>query len=195
MQIVDGSIHTSHYIDDEYYQKLVSDFSGWRRSDREVTDPIFRDSCRRFLDLEARFLDEVRLEDWLKLYAPNCVYWVPSSADGGDPRKEVSISFDDRRRLEDRIFRLSTGAAWSQRPTSRTVRLISNIEVYATDQLEIVMVRSNFQTTEFRAGETRLWSGRYAHRLRDVGNEFEILVKQVNLINYDQNLRNPSIIL
>ena len=195
MQTVDGSIHTSHYIDDEYYQKLVSDFSGWRRSDREVTDPVFRDSCRRFLDLEARFLDEVRLEDWLKLYAPNCVYWVPSSAEGGDPREEVSISFDDRRRLEDRIFRLSTGAAWSQRPTSRTVRLISNIEVYATDRLEIVMVRSNFQTTEFRAGETRLWSGRYSHRLRDVGNEFEILVKQVNLINYDQNLRNPSIIL
>ena len=195
MQTVDGSIHTPHYIDDEYYQKLVSDFSGWRRSDREVTDPVFRDSCRRFLDLEARFLDEVRLEDWLKLYAPNCVYWVPSSAEGCDPRKEVSISFDDRRRLEDRIFRLSTGAAWSQRPTSRTVRLISNIEVYATDQLEIVMVRSNFQTTEFRAGETRLWSGRYSHRLRDVGNEFEILVKQVNLINYDQNLRNPSIIL
>ena len=195
MQTVDGSIHTPHYIDDEYYQKLVSDFSGWRRSDREVTDPIFRDSCRRFLALEARFLDEVRLEDWLKLYAPNCVYWVPSSADGGDPREEVSISFDDRRRLEDRIFRLSTGAAWSQRPTSRTVRLISNIEVYATDQLEIVMVRSNFQTTEFRAGETRLWSGWYGHRLRDVGNEYEILVKQVNLINYDQNLRNPSIIL
>ena len=194
MQTVDGSIHTPHYIDDEYYQKLVSDFSGWRRVDREVTDPVFRDSCRRFLDLEARFLDEVRLEDWLKLYAPNCVYWVPSSADG-DPRKEVSISFDDRRRLEDRIFRLSTGAAWSQRPTSRTVRLISNIEVYATDQLEIVMVRSNFQITEFRAGETRLWSGWYAHRLRDVGNEYEILVKQVNLINYDQNLRNPSIIL
>ena len=195
MQTVDGSIHTPHYIDDEYYQKLVSDFSGWRRADREVTDPVFRDSCRRFLDLEARFLDEIRLEDWLKLYAPNCVYWVPSSAEGGDPRKEVSIFFDDRRRLEDRIFRLSTGAAWSQRPTSRTVRLISNIEVYATDQLEIVMVRSNFQTTEFRAGETRLWSGRYSHRLRDVGNEFEILVKQVNLINYDQNLRNPSIIL
>ena len=195
MQTVDGSIHTPHYIDDEYYQKLVSDFSGWRRADREVTDPVFRDSCRRFLDLEARFLDEVRLEDWLKLYAPNCVYWVPSSADGSDPRREVSISFDDRRRLEDRIFRLSTGAAWSQRPTSRTVRLISNIEVYATDRLEIVMVKSNFQTTEFRAGETRLWSGRYSHRLRDVGNEFEILVKQVNLINYDQNLRNPSIIL
>jgi len=195
MQTVDGNVHKSHYIDDEYYQQLVSAFSGWRRADREVTDPLFRDSCRRFLDLEARFLDEVRLEDWLKLYAHNCVYWVPGSADGGDPRKEVSISFDDRRRLEDRIFRLSTGAAWSQRPTSRTVRLISNIEVYATDQLEIVMVRSNFQTTEFRAGETRLWSGRYAHRLRDVGNGYEILVKQVNLINYDQNLRNPSIIL
>ena len=186
---------TSRYINDDYYQKLVNNFSSWQRIDLEIRDPIFRDSCRRFLAREARFLDLVQLDEWLKLYAPECVYWVPGSAGGGDPRKEVAISFDDRRRLEDRIFRLATGAAWSQWPASRTIRFISNVEVYATDEVQVFMVRSNFQTTEFQAGENRLWSGWYAHRLIDVGDEFEVLVKQVNLINYDQNLHNPSIIL
>ena len=40
--------------------------------------------------------------------------------------------FDDRRRLEDRVYRLRTGFAWSQAPASRTVRLITNVEVFAT---------------------------------------------------------------
>ena len=144
-------ILTSRYINDVYYQKLVNNFSNWQRIDLEIRDLIFRDSCRRFLAREARFLDLVQLEEWLKLYASECVYWVPGSAGGGDPRKEVAISFDDRRRLEDRIFRLATGAAWSQWPASRTVRVISNVEVYATDEVQVFMVRSNFQTTEFQA--------------------------------------------
>ena len=195
MNTVDGHSLKSNYIEDAYYQKLISDFSNWRQGDQEIRDPVFRDACKRYLNREARFLDETRLEDWLKLYSLECIYWVPGSADGGDPRKEVAISFDDRRRLEDRIFRLATGAAWSQHPESRTIRLISNLEVYGTDELQVFMAKSNFQVTELRAGETRLWSGWYAHRLLDVGNEFKILVKQVNLINYDQNLRNPSIVL
>ena len=33
------------------------------------------------------------------------------------------------------------------------------------------------------------------HRLRDMATHWKILVKQVNLIDYDQNLRNPSIVL
>ena len=36
------------------------------------------------------------------------------------------------------------------------------------------------------------WS---AHRLRRAGDGWEILVKQVNLIDCDRNLRNPSITL
>ena len=56
------------------------------------------------------------------------------NAGGGDPRREIAISFDDRRRMEDRIYRLRTGYAWSQAPKSRTVRMISNVEVFATDR-------------------------------------------------------------
>ena len=61
------------------------------------------------------------------------------------------------------------------------------------------MTRSSFLISELQAGDRRLWAGWYAHRLRRAeaveGPEWEILVKQVNLIDCDGNLRNPSITL
>ncbi|HSM19224.1 MAG TPA: aromatic-ring-hydroxylating dioxygenase subunit beta, partial [Hyphomicrobiales bacterium] len=110
---------TSHYVGNEFYEKLVADFADWRREERESDDPALRDSCRRLLEREARLLEELRLDDWLALYAPECLYWVPTTPDGGDPRREVAVAFDDRRRLEDRVYRLQLAHAWSQRPPSR----------------------------------------------------------------------------
>lgn len=186
---------TSHYVSERFYDELVENFSDWQRQDRVVDDPALGGACRAFLDREARLLDQHRYEDWLGLFADECLYWLPASADGGDPRREVAVSFDDRRRLEDRIFRLRTGYAWSQIPVSRTVRLVSNVEVFGTDRDSVFMVRSNFLINEFRAGESRTLPGWCAHRLHQGAGGLEIQVRQVNLIECDQNLRNPSIII
>jgi len=186
---------SSYYVSDEYYQKLVDDFTGWQSDAAEITDPALRDSCRRLLEKEARLLDQDRLGDWLALYAPECLYWVPATPHGGDPRREIAVCFDDRRRLEDRLFRLDNEFAWSQKPRSRTARLISNVTVYATGTAGDFMVRSTFLTSEFQAGDRRTYTGWYGHRLREKGEGWEILVKQVNLIDCDQNLRNLSVIL
>jgi benzoate/toluate 1,2-dioxygenase beta subunit len=186
---------SSYYIDDTFYRELVESFSDWARDDREIADPAVRDACRRLLEREARLLDQRRFDDWLGLYARRCLYWVPVTPEGGDPRRQVAISFDDRRRLEDRLFRLKTGYAWSQVPPSRTTRLITNVEVFGTTEAALYMVRSTFLISEFRAGETRILSGWSGHRLARREGGWEILVKQVNLIDCDQNLRNPSIIL
>jgi benzoate/toluate 1,2-dioxygenase beta subunit len=103
--------------------------------------------------------------------------------------------FDDRRRLEDRVYRLRTGFAWSQAPASRTVRLITNVEVFATDSEGVRMVRSNFLITEFWGDETRILSGWYGYRFVPQDGRWEIQAKQVNLLECDQCIRNPSIIL
>jgi benzoate/toluate 1,2-dioxygenase beta subunit len=177
------------YVDDRFYTELVQAFKDWDRPELEVKDPKARDECRALLEREARLLDQSRFEDWLALYAEECIVWVPAAEVAGDPRREVAIYFDDRRRLEDRIFRLRTGKAWSQVPASRTVRMVSNVEVFrAGDRL---MVRSNLLMTEFRAGETRLIAAWCAHRL--AGGKIE--AKQLNLIDRDQSLRNPSVLL
>jgi benzoate/toluate 1,2-dioxygenase beta subunit len=185
----------SYYVDDEFYRALVADFSGWQRDEREVANPAVRDRCQALLHREARLLDEAQFEQWLNLYAPECLYWVPATVGGGDPRKEVAVAFDDRRRLEDRVYRLRTGYAWSQVPASRTARLISNVEVFSAVAPATYMVRSTFVVNEFRAGATRRFAGWYGHRLAARDGRWCILVKQVNLIDCDQNLRNPSVIL
>ena len=77
---------------------------------------------------------------------------------------------------------------------TRTVRMVSNVEVFHGSE-DRVMVRSNFLTTDWRAGETRFWSGWCGHRQRRREARLEIEVRQVNLVDCDQNLRNPSLIL
>ncbi len=103
--------------------------------------------------------------------------------------------FDDRRRLEDRIYRLRTGFAWSQAPASRTVRLITNVEVFTPTSDEVRMLRSNFLISEFWGDETRVLTGWAGHRVVRDNADWKIQAKQVNLIDCDQCIRNPSIIL
>jgi benzoate/toluate 1,2-dioxygenase beta subunit len=184
---------TSWYVDDDFYRALVTDFSGFARDDRLTHDPATVERCRALLAREARLLDERRFEDWLAMYVPECLYWVPGTP-GGDPRREIAAAFDDRRQLEGRIYRLRTGHAWSQTPPSRTTRVLGNTEVFATSGAEC-MVRSTFLISELRAGESRMLSGWTAHRLVRQEQDWRIAVKQVNLLECDRNLRNPSIIL
>src|SRR5262245_18813533 len=121
---------TSYYVNERLYQSLVESFTDWQRDELALLQPDVRDHFRALLEREARLLDQLRFDEWLAMYAPECIYWVPGTPEGGDPRKEIAISFDDRRRMEDRIYRLRTGYAWSQAPKSRTVRMISNVEVF-----------------------------------------------------------------
>jgi 3-phenylpropionate/cinnamic acid dioxygenase small subunit len=188
---------TSHYVTDAFYRELIGNFSDWQRDDRAVTELGERDLFRRLVEREARLLDQLRYEEWLALFAPECIYWVPATPNAGDPRREVAVMFDDRRRLEDRVYRLRTGFAWSQAPASRTVRMVSNVEVFAADRADVRMVRTNFLIHEFWGDETRFLSGWAGYRCARHGADprWHILAKQVNLLECDQSIRNPSIIL
>ena len=186
---------SSYYVTDALYRELIENFSGWQDDAYAVTDLAVRDEFRRLLEREARFLDQLRYDDWLAMYSAECVYWVPSTPKAGDPRREIAIMFDDRRRLEDRIYRMRTGFAWSQAPASRTVRLVTNVEVFSTVRDDARMVRSNFLISEFWGDETRQLTGWAAHRVVRDHAGWKIQAKQVNLIECDQSIRNPSIIL
>lgn len=186
---------SSYYVTDQFYRDLIAHFTDWQRDERAIGDPIERERFRMLLEREARLLDQLNYEDWLKLYAAECIYWVPATPNAGDPRREVAVMFDDRRRLEDRVYRLRTGFAWSQAPASRTVRLITNVEVFGTGDDKARMVRSNFLISEFWGDEIRLLSGWAGHRFVYDNDRWEIQAKQVNLLECDQSIRNPSIVL
>jgi 3-phenylpropionate/cinnamic acid dioxygenase small subunit len=186
---------SSYYVSDALYRDLIAHFADWQDDARAVIEVAARDEFRRLLEREARLLDQLRYDDWLSMYSPECIYWVPSTPKGGDPRREIAVMFDDRRRLEDRVYRLRTGFAWSQAPASRTVRLITNVEAFTTASDDARMLRSNFLISEFWGNETRLLAGWAGHRVvRNDGGGWKIQAKQVNLIDCDQSIRNPSIV-
>jgi benzoate/toluate 1,2-dioxygenase beta subunit len=186
---------TSHYVGDALYAELMDAYADWQRDELIVEDPRVTARFERLLFREARLLDRGLYEEWLALYAPEFIYWVPATADGGDPRREVAVTFDDRRRTEDRIFRFRTGYAWSQAPPSRTVHQIGNVEVFRTARDNTTMVRSTFFISEFWSGETRVLTGSYGHRCVEIDGQWLIQCKRVDLIECDQSLRNPSIVL
>ena len=186
---------SSYYVTDAFYRALIADFTDWQDDARAVTDIAVRDEARRLIEREARLLDQLRFDDWLSMYTAECIYWVPSTPQAGDPRREIAVMFDDRRRLEDRVYRLRTGFAWSQAPASRTVRLVTNVEVFSTGRDEVRMLRSNFLISEFWGNETRVLTGWAGHRIVHEAAGWKIQAKQVNLIDCDQCIRNPSIVL
>ena len=77
---------TSFYITDALYEEIIADFGNWQRDDLVISDMAERDLFRGLLEHEARLLDQDRLEDWLTLFTPECVYWLPSTPTGGDSR-------------------------------------------------------------------------------------------------------------
>ena len=109
----------SYYLDHDYYRDLVETARSWS-DDWPTADALVRSECEAVLAREARLIDEARFNEWLELFTDRCLYWVPITPGGGDPRTEVSYSFDDRRRMADRVYWLRTGLAFCQIPQSRT---------------------------------------------------------------------------
>ncbi|MFZ5492572.1 MAG: aromatic-ring-hydroxylating dioxygenase subunit beta [Pseudomonadota bacterium] len=157
---------------------------------------ITRDAVEAFLFHEADLLDDMRIEDWLALWAPECCYWVPCNdrdADSTDPIRQVSIIYDDRARLEDRVYRLMSSAAHSQRPRSRLRRVVGNLRFEQRDGE--VHTRSNFLLAELRRGRQEIWSGVCQHRLLATGDGFQIKAKTVLLTQSDIAIDNLTFLL
>ena len=142
------------------------------------------DDITTFLIGEARLLDERRWEDWLNLFADDGWYWVPIEEGQTDPKTTVSLMYDDRKLLETRVRRLTTGSLHAQSPVSRTTRTIDNATV-ENEKDGVITVRSKFQMIEYRRNNQRLFGGTYWHELRKNGSGFEICSKKVDLVNCD----------
>lgn len=139
-----------------------------------------RTEIEQFLYREARLLDEHAYADWLSLWTEDGVYWVPCGAED-DPSRAVSIIYDDRSKLADRVAYLAEGSLSARfRPVLR--RVVSNVEIGAAE------VASNFVLVESRGSQQHLWGGRVFHRLRREDGAIHIAFKKVVLVNAAQPL-------
>lgn len=146
---------TSTYIDDAYYARLRADMQEWAAPGTPLTEAE-RQSYEALILQENWLLDRRNFEQWYQLYTRECVYWVPAAHDlpanpDVDPHSHVTIAFDDRRRMGDRIVWLRTGVAYSQLPPSYTVHHASGFVRVHTDTDGEVKIRSQFILHEMRA--------------------------------------------
>ena len=143
--------------------------------------------CERFLQHEARLLDDGKFDDWLALFTPDAWYWVPSEPDQDNPHDTVSLIYDDRRLLETRVRRLASPRMYSQEPRSRTSRIVSNVSIEDSGN-NACTVRSKFLMIEYRRDSQRLFAGTAFHRLVQADGAIFIASKRVNLVNCDAPL-------
>lgn len=139
-------------------------------------------------------MDEHRYDEWLALWTEDALYWVPTGRDELDPKREISLIYDDRTRLQVRIGRLKSGFAHAQEPKSRMRRVVSNIVIGETDDGEII-AQSNFLLAELRRGKQDMFAGRTLHRLRPYQGSFKLVYKKVLLVNNDESIDNLTFLI
>jgi 3-phenylpropionate/cinnamic acid dioxygenase small subunit len=155
---------------------------------------LTRSEAEDLLYREARLLDDLRHQEWLAMLDENATYWIPCNGEGTDPNREISLVFDDKHRLTDRIGRLQSGLAHAQNPPSKTKRLVSNVQIEnATENTATIL--SGFILYELRRGKERVFAGRYEHRLHLVDGTWKIASKKVVLMNNDEVIDNLTFIV
>jgi 3-phenylpropionate/cinnamic acid dioxygenase small subunit len=152
-----------------------------------------RERVEEFLFYEAKLIDEHLYEEWLGLWTEDGLYWVPCNTDDADPARQAMIIYDNRARLGERIYRLTSGAAWAQQPRSRTRRLISNVEVRQNEGG--YLVESNCIIAELRRSKQDIFAARMLHTLRPAGESFRIALKKVLLLNNDEPIDNLTFLV
>ena len=161
--------------------------------------PLTRQDAEDFLYREAELLDDARLDDWLALFSDDARYRLPITAD--DDPLEPALVDDDRGRLAERVFRLTSTQAHAQLPPSRTVHDVHNVRVEELPDGE-VLVRCNLTVHEVRVGgpeqvglgRLRSFPGRAVYVLRP-GPPVRIRAKTVHLLERELPLPNIAFIV
>jgi 3-phenylpropionate/cinnamic acid dioxygenase small subunit len=157
-------------------------------------DPTLVAEVAALLYEEAALLDARRFEAWLELYTEDAIYWIPQGEHQTDPVHEVSIVYDDRRRMYERVLRLSSGFAYSQDPPSRTCHVVGNVRVVGEEDAAL-QVASNLVVAEARRGVQQVYAGSVEHELVAGDAGYRIRRKTVRLITSDVPLGNVTFLI
>ncbi len=142
---------------------------------------------QQFLAHEAHLLDDGNWSDWLELYAPGAIYWMPLDASQIDPLGHASLLCDDAilRELRCRRWaeRTTDLGALSLQPAPRTVRHLSNLTVTTGASHEAPTARAAIMLAEYARGEVRMHHAHARWRLMRTAGGLRIAEKRVDLLN------------
>ncbi|MFG1926401.1 aromatic-ring-hydroxylating dioxygenase subunit beta [Cryptosporangium sp. NPDC048952] len=145
---------------------------------------------------EAEYADASAYDKWLALWDEQCTYWVPCNAEDYDPTTHVSIIYDDRARLEERCFRLTTGGAHSQEPASKSCRVVGNVRlVHPEDDEGVVRASARVMIVELRLGRKSVYAAKCFYTLRRRADGLRLAEKKVVLLDADEPLGNMTFLI
>lgn len=195
-----GDTLQSTYVNDDFYARLRDDLVEWNgvgvplsESDRQAYEALILH--------EHWLLDRHEFERWFQLYSAECLYWIPATGhmpdpSCGNPQYQVTIAFDDRRRLADRIIWLRTNLAASQLPPSYTAHVSSGFVRLASARPSQVKIRSQFIVHEMRAGHSvQCLTGWMGHIFVQEQGHLRISQKLVCLLDAPRSHHNLTFIL
>ena len=143
---------------------------------------LLRSRVEDFLYAEAEMLDEWRLNDWLALYAEDCVYQVPSTdlKDEDEPEDNLFYIADDHARLSERVIRLMKRGAHAEQPRSKTSHSVTNVRIDQQPEGDI-FARAQFVVHRAKGGVLDAFVGHSRYVLRPDGDSFLIRQKRCAL--------------
>jgi 3-phenylpropionate/cinnamic acid dioxygenase small subunit len=152
---------------------------------------LLLNSVSDFLYREADLLDERRYTEWLDMLAEDYQYSVPLRMNVAygetDAREQTRAGreicwFDEgKETMSLRVDQLNTGLHWAEEPVSRVSHLVTNIRLDAVELPE-VEVSCRFLVYRNRvADETDFLVGRRKDRLRQVGDSWQVVRRELLL--------------
>jgi len=136
---------------------------------------------------EGACLDNKDWDNWINLYTEDATYWIPAwdeeHTTTNDPQKEISlIYYGSRAGLEDRVFRIRTGASLASTPLPRTCHMNTNFRFESSGDSE-VMVHSSWQTLSYRLKKVTSYFGLQQHLLKEINGQLKIRQRKIILHN------------
>ncbi|SIS96092.1 aromatic-ring-hydroxylating dioxygenase subunit beta [Paracoccus saliphilus] len=150
----------------------------------EITDFVYD---------EAWMLDQGQFHDWLDLWLPEAIYWMPLNWNQQDPINETSLLYEDNFMLRLRVERLHGARTFSQKPKSRCHHVLNRprIEEVSDDEARVV---TQMHYVETRLDEQMLLALTVRHHLKRVDGKIMIAGKRVDILNCDAAFGNIQLL-
>jgi 3-phenylpropionate/cinnamic acid dioxygenase small subunit len=137
----------------------------------------------QFLYRQSEFLDTKRWQDWIDLFTPDGIYWMPPAPEYKTWDGQPAIFAEDRNLMTVRMNRVLHPDAWSQRPLWETNHVVSNVSIQKVAKNGDITVKSRFHMMELRRDDVRHFAGSYEHHLKKTKSGYRIKLQRVDMTN------------
>jgi len=137
----------------------------------------------QFLYRQSECLDGKKWQDWIDLFAPDGIYWMPPAPEYKTWDGQPAIFAEDKNLMTVRMNRVLHPDAWSQRPLWETNHVVSNVCLKKIHKNGDIEATSRFHMMELRRDDVRHFAGLYTHHLKKTKKGYAIKLQRVDMTN------------